>query len=87
MLSGHWKELNDTILRNLEAEFSSSRADLVLVSGCYMQDYVRQNKLLDLLRENYDQGSPCIFLSDNRQPREFIGFYYGYDTWLRRKSK
>ncbi|HNG17845.1 MAG TPA: hypothetical protein PLI59_01640 [Candidatus Obscuribacter sp.] len=87
MLTGHWKELKDTILRNLEAEFSSSRAELVLVSGCHLQDYVQQNGLLDLLRENYDQGAPCIFLSDNRQPREFIGFYYGYDTWLRRKSK
>lgn len=87
MLSGHWKELNDIIVRNLEAEFSSSRADLVLVSGCYLREYVRQNKLDELLREYYDQGKPCIFLSDNRQPREYIGFYYGFDTWLRRASK
>ncbi|MBN8660327.1 MAG: hypothetical protein J0M35_08205 [Candidatus Obscuribacter phosphatis] len=86
LLDERWKRLKNLIVGNLEAEFSSSRADLVLVHGCYLKEFMEANGLLKLLRENYSEGGFCLFQSDNRQPREFLGYYFGFDSFMRRNA-
>lgn len=83
-LGGHLKELADHINSNLRSEFSSKRADFVLLHGAYMQEYLQENGLLDLLRNNYDRDQNVMFLSDNKQPREFLGYYFSFETYRRR---
>ncbi|MBX9937947.1 MAG: hypothetical protein K2Y32_01775 [Candidatus Obscuribacterales bacterium] len=86
VLDERWKRLKNLIVGNLEAEFSSARADLVLVHGCYLKEFMEANGLLKLLQENYSEGGFCLFQSDNRQPREFLGYYFGFDSFLRRNT-
>jgi hypothetical protein len=84
LLGGHLKELQDHINSNLKSEFSSKRADFIFLHGAYMQEYLQENGLMDLLNNNYDKDQFVMFLSDNKQPREFLGYYFSFETYRRR---
>lgn len=84
LLGAHLKELQDHINSNLKSEFSSKRADFIFLHGAYMQEYLQENGLMDLLNNNYDKDQFVMFLSDNKQPREFLGYYFSFETYRRR---
>lgn len=79
--TGHWQEFDEHIVNTLRAEFTSGRADLVLLHGAYVRDYMHARGLDKDLSDHYSEGGLATFLSDNRQPREFLGYYFSFTAW------
>lgn len=79
--TGHWKDFDEHIVNTLKAEFTSGRSDLVLLHGAYVSDYMHSRGLDRYLSDRYTEGGAATFLSDNRQPREFLGYYFSFTAW------
>ena len=82
VLSAQQKDFYAYICKKLAADLRSRTAKLIVMETMEGSFLVRSG-VATFLDQNYQKGEECRYYSYNRQPREFVGYWY-FDQFLRK---
>ena len=83
-VSGHWKTLYAHMAGKLNAEFQAGTNEIVLVHGDVVPEFLAKSGCQMALDSVYRPDGNCFYFSDNRSPREYIGFNHPYIVWVKK---
>jgi hypothetical protein len=83
-LAGNFRELYEHSLNVIRDRIDRRSAALFYVHGSYQIDYLADAGLMQTLEQNYDRVDDVSYYSDNVEPREYLGYYYAFDQFVRR---
>lgn len=83
-LAGNFRQLYEHSLNVIRDRIDRRTAALFFVHGSYQIDYLSDAGLFQTLEQNYDRVDDVSYYSDNVEPREYLGYYYAFDQFVRR---
>ncbi|MBL0188848.1 MAG: hypothetical protein IPP97_24275 [Candidatus Obscuribacter sp.] len=83
-LAGNFRELYEHSLNVIRDRIDRRSAALFYVHGSYQIDYLADAGLMQTLEQNYDRVDDASYYSDNVEPREYLGYYFAFDQFVRR---
>jgi hypothetical protein len=85
-LRGDMREFYEHVIAQTLQDLDRKKATLILAHGYYLYQFLEEAGLLNSVDENYERIGDAAFLTDNKEPREYLGAYYALTVFKSRAA-
>ncbi|MBX9937954.1 MAG: hypothetical protein K2Y32_01810 [Candidatus Obscuribacterales bacterium] len=85
-LKGDMRGFYEHVIAQTRQDLDRKKATLILAHGYYLYQFLEEAGLLNSVDENYERIGDTVFLSDNKEPREYLGSYYALTVFKSRAA-